>query len=71
MADDYRYHIDHHGSLVRPPALIDYLRKIDANEAYDKAAFEKCLTDSVAEAVQQSGFPRMFWLAIRGNWPGN
>jgi methionine synthase II (cobalamin-independent) len=22
MADDYRYHIDHHGSLVRPPGLL-------------------------------------------------
>jgi methionine synthase II (cobalamin-independent) len=22
MADDYRYHIDHHGSLVRPPELL-------------------------------------------------
>jgi 5-methyltetrahydropteroyltriglutamate--homocysteine methyltransferase len=22
MADDFRYHIDHHGSLVRPPELL-------------------------------------------------
>ena len=22
MADDFKYHIDHHGSLVRPPALL-------------------------------------------------
>lgn len=22
MADDFRYHIDHHGSLVRPPGLL-------------------------------------------------
>src|SRR5882762_1615493 len=44
--------VTHVGSLVRPPALIDYLRKIDANEAYDKTGFEKCLSDSVAEAVR-------------------
>jgi hypothetical protein len=22
MADDFKYHIDHHGSLVRPAALL-------------------------------------------------
>jgi 5-methyltetrahydropteroyltriglutamate--homocysteine methyltransferase len=44
--------VTHVGSLVRPPALIEYLRKIDANEAYDKAAFERCLTQSVSEAVR-------------------
>ena len=25
MADDYGYHIDHHGSLIRPPALLTVL----------------------------------------------
>jgi len=53
MASENRILVTHVGSLVRPPALIDYLRKIDANESYDKAAFEKCLTDSVAEAVRR------------------
>jgi len=24
MADDFGYHIDHHGSLVRPPQLLAY-----------------------------------------------
>jgi 5-methyltetrahydropteroyltriglutamate--homocysteine methyltransferase len=44
--------VTHVGSLVRPPALIEYLRKIDVNEPYDEAAYEKCLSQSVAEAVK-------------------
>jgi 5-methyltetrahydropteroyltriglutamate--homocysteine methyltransferase len=48
-----RIPVTHVGSLVRPPALIAYLQKIQDNASYDKAAFEACLTDSVAEAVRR------------------
>ena len=47
-----RITVSHVGSLVRPPALVEYLRKIDAGQPYDKAAFERCLTESVVEAVR-------------------
>ena len=49
---DRRVVVSHVGSLVRPPAMIPYLEKIRDKEPYDEAAFEKCLTDSVAEAVR-------------------
>jgi 5-methyltetrahydropteroyltriglutamate--homocysteine methyltransferase len=42
----------HVGSLIRPPALIDFLRKKQAREAYDEAAYQQCLKQSVAEAVR-------------------
>jgi len=49
---DRRVAVSHVGSLVRPPAMIQYLEKIRDKEPYDEAAFENCLTDSVAEAVR-------------------
>jgi len=49
---DRRVVVSHVGSLVRPPAMTPYLEKIRDKEPYDEAAFEKCLTDSVAEAVR-------------------
>ena len=49
---DRRVVVSHVGSLVRPPAMVPYLEKIRDKEPYDEAAFEKCLTDSVAEAVR-------------------
>jgi len=49
---DRRVVVSHVGSLVRPPAMIPYLEKIRDKEPYDEAAFENCLTDSVAEAVR-------------------
>jgi 5-methyltetrahydropteroyltriglutamate--homocysteine methyltransferase len=49
---DHRFVVTHVGSLVRPPAMIPYLEKIRDKEPYDEAAFEKCLTESVAEAVR-------------------
>jgi|HubBroStandDraft_6_1064221.scaffolds.fasta_scaffold414513_1 5-methyltetrahydropteroyltriglutamate--homocysteine methyltransferase len=48
-----RIRTTHVGSLVRPAALIEYLRKIADNEPYDKGAYEACLTGSVAEAVRR------------------
>ena len=44
----------HVGSLVRPPRLIEHLRKIEAGENYDAAAYEACLTDSIDEVVRQA-----------------
>jgi 5-methyltetrahydropteroyltriglutamate--homocysteine methyltransferase len=43
----------HVGSLIRPPALQDFLRAKQAHKPYDEAACQKCLTDSVAEVVRQ------------------
>src|ERR1700686_2137151 len=47
-----RIRTTHVGSLGRPPALMEYLRKIADNEPYDKGGYEACLTDSVIEAVR-------------------
>ena len=55
---DRRVVVSHVGSLVRPPAMIPYLEKIRDKQPYDEAAFEKCLTDSVAEALEIIGLPR-------------
>jgi 5-methyltetrahydropteroyltriglutamate--homocysteine methyltransferase len=52
MAEN-RIPVTHVGSLVRPAPLIEFLRKIQDSAPYDKAAFETCLTQSVAEAVKR------------------
>jgi 5-methyltetrahydropteroyltriglutamate--homocysteine methyltransferase len=43
----------HVGSLIRPPRLIQFWRAIEDGKPYDEAAFEACLTESVAEVVRQ------------------
>jgi 5-methyltetrahydropteroyltriglutamate--homocysteine methyltransferase len=43
----------HVGSLIRPAKLIEFWRSIEGSEPYDEAAFEACLTESVAEVVRQ------------------
>ncbi len=43
----------HVGSLIRPPKLIEFWRAIEDSRPYDEAAFEACLTDSIAEVVRQ------------------
>jgi 5-methyltetrahydropteroyltriglutamate--homocysteine methyltransferase len=43
----------HVGSLIRPPRLIEFWRAIEDGKPYDEAAFEACLTESVAEVVRQ------------------
>ena len=43
----------HVGSLIRPPKLIEFWRAIEDGKPYDEAAFEACLTESVAEVVDQ------------------
>ena len=41
----------HVGSLVRPPKLIEFLKRTEDGLDYDHDAFEACLTESVAEVV--------------------
>jgi 5-methyltetrahydropteroyltriglutamate--homocysteine methyltransferase len=52
LRQDRRIVVSHVGSLVRPPALIAYLQKMQAQQPYDAAAFDGCLRDSVIEAVR-------------------
>ena len=43
----------HVGSLIRPEALQTFLRARQGGKPYDKPAYERCLTQSVAEIVGQ------------------
>jgi hypothetical protein len=43
----------HVGSLVRPPALREFLAAERDGQRYDEAAFRGCLHDSVAEVVRR------------------
>ena len=43
----------HVGSLIRPPQLVAFLRKIEGGEPYDEAAHAACLRESIAEVVHQ------------------
>lgn len=43
----------HVGSLIRPKELQDFLRLKQAGRPYDRAAYEACLTRSVAAVVKQ------------------
>src|SRR6476646_4617926 len=43
----------HVGSLVRPPKLIEFLRKIEDRQPYDQVAYEACLKESIEEVVRQ------------------
>jgi 5-methyltetrahydropteroyltriglutamate--homocysteine methyltransferase len=43
----------HVGSLIRPPALQEFLRAKQAGKSYDEPAYQQCLTSSVAEVVRQ------------------
>jgi 5-methyltetrahydropteroyltriglutamate--homocysteine methyltransferase len=42
----------HVGSLIRPDVLQDFLRARQGGKPYDEAAYDKCLTSSVAEVVR-------------------
>ena len=42
----------HVGSLIRPPALQEFLRDKQAGKPYDKRTYERCLTESVAGIVR-------------------
>src|SRR6201999_81304 len=43
----------HVGSLIRPDALQDFLRAKQGGKPVDEAAYDKCLSSSVAEVVRQ------------------
>src|SRR5712692_8438025 len=43
----------HVGSLIRPQVLQDFLRAKQKGEPFDKQAYEKCVTESVAEVVRR------------------
>ena len=43
----------HVGSLIRPPALVEFLKARLADKPYDHAAYEACLADSVRDIVKQ------------------
>src|ERR671931_870096 len=43
----------HVGSLIRPPALLEFIRARQKREAYDRAAYERCLAESVKDVVRQ------------------
>jgi len=43
----------HVGSLIRPLPLQDFLRTRQGGKPYDVKAYQKCLTDSVADIVRQ------------------
>jgi 5-methyltetrahydropteroyltriglutamate--homocysteine methyltransferase len=43
----------HVGSLIRPPALQDIMRSKQADQSYDRTAYEACLKQSVADVVRR------------------
>jgi 5-methyltetrahydropteroyltriglutamate--homocysteine methyltransferase len=43
----------HVGSLIRPPALLEFIKAIQSGQRVDEAAYAKCLADSVAAVVRQ------------------
>src|ERR1700683_100873 len=47
-----RIPVSHVGSLVRPPALVEYLQKIEDKETFDLGAFDTCLKESIADSVR-------------------
>ena len=50
---DKRILTTHVGSLIRPEELVTFLHARRKHAAYDEAAYQHCLTDSVAEIVRQ------------------
>ena len=43
----------HVGSLIRPPALLEFIRARQKREPYDEAAYRRTLADSVKEVVRR------------------
>ena len=43
----------HVGSLIRPPALREFLSAKEAGKPFDQAAYVRCLKDAVAEVVRR------------------
>jgi 5-methyltetrahydropteroyltriglutamate--homocysteine methyltransferase len=48
-----RIRTTHVGSLIRPPALLEFIRPKQNGQPYDEEAYAKCLRSSVAEAVRR------------------
>jgi 5-methyltetrahydropteroyltriglutamate--homocysteine methyltransferase len=53
QANTDRIQTTHVGSLVRPPELVAYMRKLLEREAVDDVAYELYLTGAVAEVVER------------------
>jgi 5-methyltetrahydropteroyltriglutamate--homocysteine methyltransferase len=49
----HRILTSHAGSLIRPLALQDFLHAKQGGKPYDRAAYETCLTQSVASVVRE------------------
>jgi 5-methyltetrahydropteroyltriglutamate--homocysteine methyltransferase len=69
MADDYGYHIDHHGSLVRPPALLAARASGDpaalaAAEQEAAVALAHALRRLTLSAVNDGQFRRAFFESV-------
>jgi 5-methyltetrahydropteroyltriglutamate--homocysteine methyltransferase len=43
----------HVGSLVRPPALLEFIRARQTRQPYDERAYQDCLNQSVAQVVRE------------------
>ena len=43
----------HAGSLIRPSALVEFVKARQGSQPVDEQAYARCLTDSVAEVVRQ------------------
>ena len=43
----------HAGSLIRPPALVEFVRARQGSQAVDDKAYAQCLKDSVADVVKR------------------
>lgn len=43
----------HVGSLIRPDALVEFMRAKEFDKPYDAKEYEKCLSESVTEVVKQ------------------
>src|SRR5437763_2998706 len=43
----------HVGSLIRPPALLEFIRARQKRVPYDRAAYERCLAQSVKDVVRR------------------
>jgi 5-methyltetrahydropteroyltriglutamate--homocysteine methyltransferase len=48
-----RIQTTHVGSLIRPPALLEFIRARQSRAPYDEAAYQRTLADSVRQVVKQ------------------
>ena len=56
----------HVGSLIRPPAVLEFMRAKHAGQPVDEAAWQQCLKDSVAEVVRQQASLYGYFCKIQG-----